>query len=343
MIATKTVNNYFIALSPIVHNEILAKDVSLPKGAPNPLRTMPFIATDGIINLDDGKECGITLDDATVYQVPIISGNSARGIIRRLLVDFSLDELGIKMSDIFDNSAIEKKIIYLFRNGGLTPRGISTEKSKIGTYAKIKQIPWLRLLGGTYNGHHFAGCLNEGFIIPICDVTATYCKKYLWTDEQRQTPIPTLDSLMSESNVIRYTRRSSEDSGEAVEEVVDEESNKEAMIFGTKVLPTGTCFIQHNIYANHEEDEGASLAFDAAMSLFVNYGIVGGVAGRGHGRMLIDSNVNLSDALKKYSDYLKKHKDSIIESIKLIPDGLKASKKKSTKKDSSDDEGVDNE
>ncbi len=323
MIKTASVNSLGYALSPIVHNEVMEFEHNYSKGAAKKTRTMPiFIQGDG----SDGQK------EAVLEKIPVISGNSKRAIARRLLVDRSLDILEIQMDKLFKSKEDARRVLYFFRNGGLTPFGVKVEKVKVGTYETIySAIPFLLLLGGVYQGHHFEGLGNFGFEIPITKETLPIYKDCMSQEHLEIIEKKTLPGNNDLTSFVemRYTRTAS------TEEQVED---KEAMIYGTEVIPAGIYFYSWSSVVSTYDS--AILAFRAANYLMQEYGLVGGMTGRGHGRMqysLSYTDENGKRALTEkdytnYVDYLKANKKTIIEAIESIPEKLKFTVKSSRKK-----------
>ena len=312
MIQSKIIKGTVFALSPIVHNEILSMDATKAAGKGNakPQRKMSFILKDG--------------NEEKKLEVPVVSGNSIRGIGRRLLVDFSFDTLDTSLEELFDKVEDQKRVAFFFRNGGLTPKGMSISPAAVGAYEKIHCIPFLGLLGSVYMGHHFEGSMCVGTLLPIIKETKEFINdKDVINDE----PIPTLDQITADDNIVRYTRRASDN---VVVENEDEnkdnkEKDKEAMIYATAVIPAGTKFYSYNTC--HTDNEGVLLAFQAFFALLSNYGYIGGMSGRGHGQCKFDYSLDVNEAISKYQEYLLQNKEEIIEAIKMIPSTFTATKK----------------
>jgi hypothetical protein len=311
MIKTASIGSLGLSLSPIVHGEVM--DINYEKnripGAANKQRTMPIMLL--------SKEDQITLE-----KVPVVSGNAVRGLGRRLLVDHSLDALEVNFNELFTTKEEAKRVLYFFRNGGLTPSGTAIEKVQIGTYEAIQsKIPFLLALGGVYQGHHFEGCVKVGIQIPIAKETLPLyknmiSKKHLEILEEK--PLPAIDKLTT-LHEMRYTKRAGDEKIE----------DKEAMIYGTEVIPAGIYFYSWSSVVTHYDS--AILAFRAMNWLLQEYGVLGGMTGRGHGKMQFsllyvdddgERELNPKD-YTDYIDYLKANRKEIIEAIKSIPEKLK--------------------
>ena len=314
MIRVASISTLSRALSPVVHNEVMPFGHDYPKGAAKKQRTMP-------INVErDGK--------ITREMVPIISGNSIRGISRRLLVDHSLDELGINLEDLLGNKEDARRLLFFLRNGGLTPKGSTIEKAHAGVYEETQaKLPFLQVLGGVYLGHHFEGCVKIGITIPLTVETMPIFKNVLakeHLEEIEGKPLPHIHDLFGET---RYTRRAA---------VGDSEDDKESMIYGTEIIPAGTYFYSWASVVSPYES--AIKTFKAMFWLLSEYGLVGGMTGRGHGKMLFshiytDNNGTrklTNDDYQKYVNYLRENGDEIKKFLKGIPNKFRTQSKPET-------------
>lgn len=312
------------ALSPIVHNEILEyreaderKRGLSQKGEANKQRTMPFFLE---------NETG-----SYVAEIPVVSGNAMRGLMRRLLVDFSLDVLGITLGDLFAKSDDARKVLQFVRGGGLTAKGIEIKAVTAGTYERIQgAIPFLALLGGVFQGHHFEGACRIGILIPL--IAETYPRYQAMIGESfgpefsSGAGLPQL-SEFGLARPVRYTRRAENEKIET--------ADKEAMIYGTYAIPAGTRFFTYNTCS--AANPGASLAFQAMFALLEQYGYVGGMASKGHGQMAFQFKyaanhpyvaIDLKKAIQSYSDHLAAQKTEIIEALQAIPKLLQSDLRK---------------
>lgn len=307
MLKRQVIKGTALSLSPIVHNEVLEYRSSVEKGAAKKQRTMPFVCKN-----ENGFD--------QIYRVPVVSGNSLRGIGRRLLMDHSFDILGYTVSDIL-KSADARRVAYMFYSGGLTPAGVSPKAVSVGTYDQIRvAIPFFGLLAGVYMGHHFEGCCKVGILVPITKETYPLYSESI-PDSIDKDRLVSVDSLLTTS-AIRYTRR-------ATEEKV-EDGDKEAMIYGTETIPAGTHFWHYNTCVT--DSEGAHLAFAAMFALLAQRGSVGGMTGRGHGQVSFSFQVekdgqttalDIRDSIERYDAFLVENSDTIKKSIAAIPEALK--------------------
>jgi len=306
LLKTASITGLGYVLAPIVHNEVMPYGYEYSKGAARKQRTMPLMIE------RDGR--------VVRTQVPVVSGNAVRGLGRRLLIDHSFAELELNMQNLLGNKEEARRMTYFFRNGGLTPRDVAVEKVPVGTYESIQsRIPFLLALGGVYQGHHFEGHVKIGIQILLTVETYPLYKNILSAEHRKiveEKPLPSLNDLYAE---MRYTRRAGEDQGEGTE----------LMIYGTEVIPAGTYLGSWASVVTPYES--AVKTFRAMFWLLAEYGYVGGMSGRGHGKVLFsfrytDENGEQELQPEDYQDYLHylhSHAGEIKEAIRSIPGLLK--------------------
>ena len=329
------------AVSPISHSTIPPYGSELKKGRQwTDFRTMPFV-----LQGEDGQEV-----QGAVYTV---SGNSIRGIMRTLLyrhtfqdvLDIDFDELLGENSELKMSSAKRRFFVSTLATGGVTPKGTKLEAAApAGEYDRIlADIPMLDLFGGVYLSHHFDGCASIGNMTMRCQETQKLMGDIF---DDKAEGLPALKDVSARD--IRFTRtQTNKDASENPDLDDSEENNKAKAIYGTNALPAGTTFYWRN-FCNTSND-GTKLAFYAAAALLQKYAALGGMSGKGFGRVEYDLEPDLTDAIKDYDEYILAHKDECIEALKsmakhflsTVPSKAEAEekgKKKSTKKNNKKEE-----
>lgn len=311
MVKAQTIAGLCLALSPVVHNEILEIGAPVTKGEAKRARTMTFL----VKNANDAYEA---------VPVPIVSGNAVRGLMRRLIVDHSLDELGLTgdaFGALFDSNEEARRTLFLLRNGGLTAKSVSPKPIGVGGYDRLRKgVPFLALLGGNYQGHHIESCCQIGFLVPLTKETVNYGLNGMPAEITAKVDPERLPVIVMVNNApaIRYTRRAGEEK--------EGSEDKEAMIYGTEVIPPGVTFYSFNTCVT--DDEGAALAFRAGMAMLAEHGYIGGMKGRGHGRVSFDlmcvggsvaAPLDPAGSIAAYDRYLRDNKEAITEAISEIP------------------------
>lgn len=150
-------------------------------------------------------------------RVPVVSGNSLRGQLRRVAVRRMLADLDIRQG------ALPLPLYHLLFSGGSIAKGDTKAPLQITKINALRaELPLLGLWGGTLDGTILPGCLRVGWIMPVCSETAHL------TGEESTTPAA---SLLTNA---MFTRR---DDGEGV--VEGEEASSPQMIFESEVLVAG--------------------------------------------------------------------------------------------------------
>lgn len=318
----ETIKAIVTAESSISHSCILSEEETRTRkeGNTSALRRETLISYATETDFDDDDE-PIEKTVMHSYRMPIVSGNSIRGIGRQLLITDTIDDvLGFDFGEIaaMDLPAMNAKKMaaytaQLFYKGGITPAGCQMVLSEAGAYDNVMNtLPFLDLLGGVYGNHHFTGSLRVGSFVPVTKETWQVYKDVFPDTEE---PSLTLDELNESLQVVRYTRmdtsrNNSEGSG------LDDNTK---MIFGSEVIPAGTKFFY--IASCASQNEGTQLAFRAMHTLLARYGFVGGMVSRGHGRVHFSflEPEKMQDALPKYHAYLTAHEKEILDALRNFP------------------------
>lgn len=319
------------ALSSIVHSEVMDRDweKSTPHGAAKPRRT-EYIKGKFINNIGE--------TESIILKLPIVCGNSVRGIGRRLIFKHTMATLGMDIDDLLSD-VIARQVKFSFRNGGTSPKGHKIIPAKTIHYNDtLNKIPFLGAFGTVFGGHHFEGEMSIDYLRPyISEITWRYENDFhpelIQSLKSEVVPFAALFGATSNDasirDTIRYTR-----CAEIGNDSEDGEKEKEAMIYGVEYIPLGTCLATSSRIVTH--NEGAALAFRAMYALMTKHGIVGGMSGRGHGFIRYNLYVNDGNIIEpldpdkeiaNYDNYLIKHKKEITNTIIKMPTLFKNEKK----------------
>ena len=156
------------ALSPIVHGEY----------------------TDGIDtgNISQFRKMQV-VHDGELVSVPVLSGNSTRGLLRRLVARELIDRFGLKdqMGGTFD------KFYVAIANGGNLDKNMDVSEVPKRLREIRQMLPALSVFGASLYKYMLSGMVNIGFAMPRC--------KELGTGEQRAT------DLLSDIGLVRHLDR----------------------------------------------------------------------------------------------------------------------------------------
>ncbi len=243
--------------------------------------------------------------DGSVEEVPIISGNSIRGILRDRGVLHMLRTLGYGINE--DTGEVQglslAAFYFLFSGGALTStgsRGLDIDEAR--RWRDL--IPLVAIFGGAMGNQIMSGKAKIGKAIPICSETAhllperfvngheelksiwDMCQEEAYTrrdDEKneklRQLIAPKVRSLLeAKARDERAKRGTSED-------VAGETGQKQQMRYYVETLAAGT-----RLFWEIALDDVTDLEFEAFAVCLAEFGrwpYIGGKSGVGHGKVEI--------------------------------------------------------
>lgn len=307
-------------VSPIVHSEVLSKSEAAKKESDDKkaFRTLPFMAENA-----DGK-----FDFKPMYA---ISGNSIRGIGRRLMYHHTFEDLfDMDLDTFFAENVVneegkplsnkdKRNLMSIFMVGGVSPEGARKSGSvPAGIYDEvINDIPMLGLLGAVYMSYHFDSSCSIGHAMLRCNETAKAYQDIFHDDPKEFT---TLDEFKKNTQIVNHTKtQPGKDDAEFPSSTTEGKNtdNKSAMIYGMEVLPIGTSFYWRS-FCNTNNDR-IRIAFYGMMGLLVKHGVLGGMNGKGYGRVEFQlENFDADKAIKEYDDDMKNHRKDFENGIKLL-------------------------
>lgn len=245
--------------SPILHHEESPANRSAGssvtrRGNENSFRRMIF--------LYEGQEVA----------VPVVSGNSIRGIFRRLGAQDLLDRLGLKEKDL------DKRVYYLlFSGGGLEQKQegeISPNKVTMIRQTLREKLPLVSLFGASYGYDMLRGKINVHYAIPQVKQTVG------------TTGVETDMDVSSITGWTFYTRR---DDYELDQELKEEEAEKEKgtkqqMIYRVEYMVPGVVLSHKFVF--HDTITPIELScFATILQRFLEHPYLGGKASSGHGEV----------------------------------------------------------
>jgi CRISPR type IV-associated protein Csf2 len=241
--------------------------------------------------------------DGSVEEIPIISGNSLRGILRDRGMLHMLRHLGYGVDE--ETGEVRglslAAFYFLFSGGALTKiagRGLDIDEAR--RWRDL--IPLVALFGGAMGNQIMPGKAKIGKAIPICQETAhllperfagnglqsiwDMCQEEAYTrrdDEKserlRQLIAPDVRTLLeAKAGVEREKRGTSED-------IAGETGQKQQMRYYVETLAAGTC-----LFWDITMDDVSDLEFEAfavTLAEFGRFPYIGGKSGVGHGKVAI--------------------------------------------------------
>lgn len=234
-----------------------------------------------------------------LVDVPFISGNAVRGVMRRLVFRDMLDRLGYTISSL-------KLYHALFSGGVLETLEESTPAIDIELRKRIRSlIPPLSLLGTAIGNQVIEGKLKVMHMLPVCKETVDYHEDWVVTrfvDNAARSCYEYLDWVF-------HTRRAEEKRQAKDEQAVQ-------MLYRFEVLVPGTILYTRMVCSDCNELELSALAH--MLELFKSHGQIGGKPATGYGRFRIAEARGL-DGLKPDA-YLRHLEEKAKEITELLRD-----------------------
>lgn len=204
-----------------------------------------------------------TINTAT-GRLPVITGNSVRGILRDKLADHLLDSIG---------QPVDKETFNVLYSGG----NISgSTKNDVARAKQIRQhFPMLSLLGGGLGTMIMSGQLVSGFCYPLCRESEPFtgiASTISWHDLIDDIEFTRMDDSKDDTNIDRITD-------------VEEEKKAKAstqMRFSVQYLSAGTELVQRLTLLDGSTDleQGALLT---AIAEWFRLPTLGGMRSKGFG------------------------------------------------------------
>lgn len=258
----------------------------------------------------------------TAYgRIPVVTGNSVRGILRDKLASHLLSVLGI---------AVDKETFNVLFSGG----NISGSSKNDVERAKLvrEHFPAVSLLGAGLGTMMMSGNLCAGFLYPVCseacDITGEY-SDISWHD------------LIDEIDFTRFDDTKNDKCLGMITDVNEEKKAKAStqMRFGVQYIALGTVFVQDIILLDGASELEEAALYTALYEWF-KCPALGGMKAKGFGKFnaetegisVVNGEITVSDDVKgkiqKYSDFISEDKSA--EWLYLLSGG-KADGKKSDK------------
>lgn len=266
--------------------------------------------------------------DGSVEKVPIISGNSIRGILRDKGMFHMLRELGYGVNEeTGEVTGLSLQAFhFLFSGGSLVSTG--SGHVDVDHFRAMKStIPLIGIFGGAAGNAIMPGKLKMGKLIPICAET-----KHLLPEEVQEGQI---ESIWEYCQTEMYTRRDDKKNDRLLPMLGEGEQNTttaapQQMMYHHETLSAGTRFYWKIVLEDVTDVEFE--AFILTMIEFSKHPYVGGRSAIGHGEISvklgkwieIDSRVNLQGKEldvklgTKYKEHLENNGDQIREFLSGI-------------------------
>lgn len=197
--------------------------------------------------------------------VPIITGNSVRGILRDCGAKTLLDTL---------KTTVSKEVFHILFSGGNLNGTLKEDVEKAKSIRK--HFPLISLLGGGLGDQIMSGKLMVGNLYPLCEET------YEMLDE----PFTDISwkNLISEIDFTRTDDSKNDVLSQYIADITEEKKAKAStqMRYSVQYMAVGTVFIQ-DIYVSETATDLELGALYSAFSQWFKTPILGGMANKGFG------------------------------------------------------------
>lgn len=245
-----------------------------------------------------------------IVHLPAVSGNHIRHKLRELLVDPTLQILGLSRKDL------SKSVLQMFTNGGgMDASDVKkNEKGNVPLLVRSREtlraaLPPLSLFGASYGNRMLEGLVNVGWAIPALKETEhiTGVKS-----EQRWNRGMTSYQILTRSDTVPDENEIANGAEEG-----DEEKKSRQAIYYVEVVSPGLVFthwVEFKTYSTPIERAALQLALDR----FKDQPYLGGKSSIGQGLISTDQWYEpLDEPAKTYLQWLDKHKETIRSYILL--------------------------
>jgi len=226
-------------------------------------------------------------------EVPIISGNSLRGVLRRKAGYRLLELLGIT------KESLKEGLQHMVFSGGMLQKGAGGGIIDTQFITKMRQnLPIISLFGSVAGQQMIQSKMDVGQLIPISCQT------------QGRTGIESEISIYSLLDERAATRR--DDMEDKTKGTQDPDEQKQQMRYTHEVLVAGTEFYHYfTLKSCNEIEKGA---FWSTLAEFSKYPKVGGLGCRGFGMVKLGYTID-TDSAQKYEDWVVENKEQIVKYI----------------------------
>jgi CRISPR/Cas system CSM-associated protein Csm3 (group 7 of RAMP superfamily) len=243
--------------------------------------------------------------DNKSIDVPIISGNSVRGRLRRLITRDFLEKVGYAMD--LSQKSYQKLYHTLFAGGVLTSAEEESASGTIDLSLKSKLIKYvlpLRLFGASYSNQMIEGRILIGHMLPVCKEL----KDYTGVDSD----ISFYQLITRAFQTRRDELRTSSNKGEEDEE--DDETVQ--MIIDYECFAPGTKFYHEIVLITTGESESLDLStLYRTIELWKQAPTIGGKSSVGFGKLKIEYKWPKDVDDKPYLEFIDKNKEEIIKAL----------------------------
>lgn len=256
------------------------------------------------------------LPDGTVENVPVISGNGLRGLLRDAAAEMLWAHLG--------SPVLPLPVTHALWSGGalVKAKGQPLSGQRLATLRRL--VPHVGVFGAAGGGRIIDGALQVGKMLPVCRQTA-----HLLPEDLRDGPLPDMWHLVQ---VEDYTRLPNSDrlpevvhaamggvnlDPAGVDPQADLETGTDGLMrYGVETLAAGTRF--HVWLGLHNATAAERSFFAEALDRFSQHAFVGGRIARGHGQLRLDVSERCLDGTPEAGDWRDLGGGTITEALEAL-------------------------
>jgi len=240
----------YLATSPIHHGEFSDIDT----GNISPVRKLKVITRSG-----------------DKFSIPVISGNSIRGIMRRIVFGHLLEKFSVRATLLEAGESDAWELLYAALMNGGNLKGPQSNIDPKAYRAMRKAFPPLSLFGSALFDHQLAGRMEVGYVFPVC--AESHAAKLVSIPLEDEAGLLPSSDLIDEIGLVRHT---------------DEKTNGEVtgvtpMPMTIEVINAGTR-LQQRIVVKTEDEIAVSIIVWALKRITV----LGGKSNSGHGQVEVE-------------------------------------------------------
>lgn len=224
------------------------------------------------------------LSNNTQEDIPVISGNAWRGLLRDVAADLWWERVG--------SPKMTLAVVHALWSGGALAKvaGQTLTGSRLASIRKA--VPVVGIFGTAGGGRIIDGCLQVGKMVPICKETSHIVPK-----EFQEKDLP---SFWDITQIEYYSRNALTPKSIGENRKKEEDETFDPMRFGVETFIAGTRFYTWFALAHPSIDE--KNFFFEALSAYLNAPKVGGMNKIGHGELLFDFP-QLSEELSSFEPW----------------------------------------
>ncbi len=228
-----------------------------------------------------------------IIEVPYISGNAIRGILRRLLMADFLKQIGYGLKSL--------RLYHALFTGGVLETVDIKDAGVINLDLKrqiVKYVPPLRLFGMSYANQMIEGKLHMGFMLPICKELNSYLPEGY-------------EGTRNVFDFLDFQHQTRKDDLKAERKKGDQAIQ---MLVNYEIFIAGTPFYHSMKVEDADEIDKGVMA--RAVELWKQKPYIGGKSSIGLGEVSIQYKQEWDS--KPYLNFCKEHKEDTIEILEAL-------------------------